>query len=267
MLKVFMVGLIYFDGCDEEVMHAYAPDGRVAKFGVVPHFASLWIQADQVNTDATVWPERETHSIDGVPVIEFRIPDPTEIVFPVGDDQLSCAALDAVMPKLTAEKKNAKDEYFEIDPDNALTIATVTIPGGELVPYDLKNKWSGVVEWRIANPSGLEITAEITVESTTEEWTIVLKADVDAEVVLSNIHNIPLNASHDSLRSKNHVQLFKQLNLGLGDDVTLVSHRPGPPLSQLVTNNKYLGFLRLVDFTCGDTPPCCSMLVREAKGS
>src|SRR5690349_9599686 len=233
MLKIYMFGLIYFDGCDAEEMHAYAPDGTEgdADEDIPPHFASLWIRADLVDTSATVWAEKETHSIDGVVMNQFRIPDPAVMMFPDLGNPLSCVALDAVMPKL---KKKKDEEYFEIDPVNARTIAKATIRGGELVPYDLKNKWNGVVEWTIAHPSGIEITAGAR--------KIVLVADVDAEVVLSNIHDIPLNASHDSLRSKNHVQLFKQLNPALGDDVTLVSQRPGPPRPRLVTDNKYLVF-------------------------
>lgn len=260
MLKVYMVGLIYFNGCDEEEKRAFAPDGRVAAFGVRPHFASLWVKANQVNlgAGATQWPERQLRSIDGVDVIEFRILEPVEIVFPDQNNPLSCADLDAVMPKLKKDKKKDEDEeYFAIDPVNARTIATVTIGGGRIVPFEMKkNKKFGLVEWTIDNPSGLQITAG--------ERSITLMPGVATEVVFSNIHAIDLNANLDTLADDDHIQLFKQLNPALGEGVTLVAHKPGN-LPRAQTNNALLKRLEDAHFTCGETPPCCARIVMEGN--
>ena len=263
MLKVYMVGLIYFNGCDELEKRMFAPDGRVGAFGVGPHRASLWINTDLVNIGATAWPERVAHVIDGVDVIEFQIPNPADIVFPVQNGPVSCDALVAIMPKLKKDKKDKKkddeDEYFEIDPNHAETIARVTISGGELVPYDIKHgagNFFGLVEWRIVNQSGLAITAG--------GRTITLVSGAAVEVVFSNIHPVDPNAKKDDLRG-DHIQLFRKLNTTLPNNVTLVAHKPAN-LPDPDTDNVVIQGLRGAQFTCGVTPPCCARVVHGGTG-
>ena len=260
MLKVYMVGLIYFNGCDEPVKRMFAPDGRVGAFGIIPHFASLWIRADQVQ-DGTQWPEQVTRFIGGVSMTEFRIPEPSEIVFPVQSGTVACDALDALMPKLKKDKKKDEDEeYFEIDPDHANTIATVPIRGGALVPYDIKHgtgNFFGLVEWTIVNESGREIRAGVR--------RIALVPEVETEVVFSNIHNVDPNAKKDNLADRNHIQLFKQLNTTLPPNVTLVSHKP-VNLPDPDTDNVVVKGLQGAQYTCGVTPPCCARIVRGGTG-
>jgi len=261
MLKVYVVGLIYFSGCDEEVKRAFAPDGTVAKFGLPQHFASLWIKDTQVDLSAgaTQWAERQVHSISGANVIEFRIPASVELVFPDQGNTLSCDALDAVMPKLKKKKRKDEDpEYFEIDEGGASTIARVTIRGGRLEPFEMKkNKKFGLVEWTIDNSSGPEITAGAR--------KIRFAPGVDAEVVFSNIHTVNLNGI-DHLADDDHIQLFRQLlNSEQREAVTLAAAKVGK-LNRSPTNNEFLKALEGSHFTCGETPPCCARIVIEGNG-
>jgi hypothetical protein len=260
MLKVYVVGLIYFDGCDQPQMRAYAPDGRDGEFTGIAHNASLWIRASQVVAETTNWGDRAIHVLDGVPFVEFRITTPSELLFPDENDLLSCTALDAAMPKLKKEKKkDDEEEDFEIDPANALTIARLTIRGGTVVPYEITNKnRSGLVEWRIENPSGSQITAG--------DRVITLAAG-DAEVVFANMHDIPLDAKHDKNADDDHIQLFRQLMApGLRNVVTL---RPAKPskLAEVSTENQYVSFLRMVKYSDGETPPCCARFVHVTPDS
>lgn len=259
-LTVYVVGLIYFDGCDQPQMRAYAPDGRNGQFTDVPHNASLWIQADQVQ-DATQWgpvADRPTRSVGGVPFIEFKIKTPVDLEFPDQADPLSCTALDAAMPKLKKEKKKDDDmEPFEIDPDSAETIAKVTIHGGTLEPYEITNKnRSGLVQWTIDPPSGRVITAgdrRITLE------------EIDAEVVFTNMHEIPLTGENDHLADDEHIQLFKQLmDPAVRENVTLIPAKP-IRLPEVVTENKFVGLLRAAKYSDGETPPCCAQFVRHSS--
>lgn len=251
-LTVYMIGLMYFSGCDEPEMVVYVPDGtsaeRAAELGIPQHFASLWIKADHVNAGATNWAETLPRQIPGVS--EFRIGQDCEVAFPDGNESLNCKPLDAVMPKL---KKDDDAEPFEVDPENAETIATVTIHGGTLDPFDVKknpNKYFGVVRWTIANPSGLQITDG--------EQTVTLRGDVAAEVVFSNIHQPVLGPNGKDSVAGDHIALFKQLNPEY-ENATLISHKPGNP-PNLKTNNQVINSLEGIAHTCGVTPPCCALV-------
>lgn len=256
MLRVYMIGLIYFNGCDEDQKFAFVPDGRLGAHGVCPHFASLWIRPEHIDLEGTLWPERDLKLVGEEPMYEFKMVEPAQIFFPDLANPLSCADLDAAMPKLKKEKKKDKDEvieYFEIDAANARTIAKVEIRGGTIVPYDMKrNEQFGLVEWTIGAPSGVEITAG--------PRRIRLVPEASAEVILSNIHSIDLNANKDQLADHDHIQMFKQLNPALREDVVLVASKPAK-LPEPSTNNPLLRRLEGLHFTCGETPPCCASIV------
>ena len=105
MLTVYVAGLIYFNGCEQPVKRMFAPDGTD---GEPAHFASLWIDPGMVDESATQWWEgfRNTRTIGGVPMVEFRIPEPAEIVFPDLGSAGSCNDLDNKLSKL---KKKEED--------------------------------------------------------------------------------------------------------------------------------------------------------------
>lgn len=252
-MKVFITGLIYFNGCRETVKRAYAPDGRAEG-----HFASLWIEANQVKESATEWWSdfRETRRVEGVDVIEFRIPDDAAITFPDEGSSVSCVELDKKLPKLKKKKHDEPEEDFDVDPATAETIAEVTIRGGEIRPRRFKDM--GLVQWTIANPSAAQITVALK-DVPGQSGIITLETPAQTEIVFSNTHNLfLLNANGHEAFAGNHVALFIKLNPG--SDGIVVSNKPSGNAGQLKTTNAILNHMRKTAHTEGETPPCCKTL-------
>lgn len=253
-MRVFITGLIFLNGCQEAEKRAYAPDGRDEG-----HFASLWIEASQVEESATNWwpLSRETRTVEGVDVIEFRIPEPVNIEFPDDGNAVTCFDLDELLPKLKKKKPDESEEDFEVDPATAETIAEVTIGGGEIRPWRFKNM--GLVEWTIEHPSGPQIIAVLKGDAS-ESRTITLNAPAEAEIVFSNTHNlfeIDKKTKKDALAGS-HVALFIKLNPE--PNVTVVSKKLPGSVGQLKSDNPILNVMRKSAHTEGETPPCCKTL-------
>src|SRR5688572_3755374 len=127
-----MTGLIYLNGCNQDVMLAYAPTAP-------GHHASLWVEAPQLNEGATQWWSDFRHPariVDGVGVIEFKIPNAAVIQFP-GEGAVDCSGLEDGLPKLKKKKKKKKDgdpddpvQEFDVDPQTPEASTDVTMLGG-----------------------------------------------------------------------------------------------------------------------------------------
>jgi hypothetical protein len=248
-MLVFMTGLIYFNGCNEAVKRAYATDATESG-----HFASLWIDADLVEESGTDWwdDSRETHDVDGVDVVEFRIPDPAEIWFPDEGDAMSCIDLDGKLAKLKKKKQDGTEEEFDVSPA-AQAIAEVTLRGGEIRPLRYKNM--GLAQWTLAHPPSLAITAVLK-DDASESGTITLKT-ADAEIVFSNTHNLfdVDKKTKEDAHAGDHVALF--IALSPEPNVTVVSKKPTGSVGQLKTDNAILNKMRKNAHTEGETPGCC----------
>lgn len=265
MLKVYMTGLIYFNGCEEAVKRAYAPDGRNYP-PLPPHQASLFIAASQIEESATQWwpaPDfRKTHTVEGAPgdtVIELRLPDPANIWFPdTGNVPATCMDLETKLAKLKKKKHDESEEDFDVDPATAQAIAEVTLRGGSIQPFRVDK--NGVVEWTITNHGTLAITAVL--KNGSGERTITLKPPAPgaaAEVVFANVHDLFLNDRKDDLAGS-HVGLFLQLNPTLAG-VTVISKEPTGRVDRLTTGNAMINYMDRIKWTCGVTPGCCRTII------
>lgn len=247
MLKVYMLGLLYFDGCDADERHVYAPNGETWD---PPHYAGLWIEESLVGSVSSWWIE-ESHPIERggetVVVRGFRVRDPARIVFPDIGTTITCDNLDTKLPKL----RKQPDDDFEYDPLTADTIAEVTMHSGTIHPGKFEGRL-GLVEWTISNHSALRIKAET--KEGAELGTIDLVGS-DAEVVFCNIHDAFEDVDKDP-HAGNHISLFRKLNSTIGG-AGLISRPPTGPVDPIHTDNAFIEFLRHVAHTEGETPPCC----------
>ena len=258
MLKVYVVGLVYFDGCNGPERRAYAPDGRTWD---PPHFASLWIRESAVNWNATTW-ESTLHHYDvqggGPPVSgnvrEFRVPDRSTISFPDTIDPVGACNLDAGLPKLKKKQNPGAPEVdFDVDPANAEILAQFRLRGGNIAARRFGPM--GLVEWTITNHAALQISVVVNGSSDVQTITISPSAAGDAEVVFANMHVIPDDANKDDRASDHHIELLKRLNLA-NAGVILLTKPPGS-VGQLDTDNLFVRFLRSVGYSDGSTPNCC----------
>lgn len=51
MLTIHMVGLMYFNACNDGDKRVYVPNGTQGMDKIRPHYASLWIEEDKVVND------------------------------------------------------------------------------------------------------------------------------------------------------------------------------------------------------------------------
>lgn len=254
MLTVYVAGLVYFNGCKQPVKRMFAPDGTE---GEPPHYAFLWIAADLLEESATQWWDGFSvpRDVDGVAMVEFRIPEPAEISFPDGDPG-TCKDLDNKLPKLKKKQQDGTEENYEVDPATAETIAEATISSGTLTPRRFKNM--GLVEWTIANPSTLQITTTLK-DNPSDSRTITLKPAAEGgpmEVVFANTHDLFGSDTTEVLDDDHDLALFTKLNSALAN-VTLVSKKAPGSVGQLKTGNPVMNRLRFIKYSGGDPPNCC----------
>lgn len=121
--KVQFLGLVCFyrDGNDRQ---ALLPDGRDPGPGIDPHYASILVEPDAVDSGGTSgWPVN-ADTERGI----YELP-PCSISIETADvpGTLDTSAHDGVLPQL-----RQIDPNFEIDPDRAQTIARLSIRQGAL---------------------------------------------------------------------------------------------------------------------------------------
>src|SRR5215203_3140224 len=246
-MKIYVTGLIFFNGCNEPVKGMFAPDGtQDLPDGIPEHQASLWIAPEYVveGSEAAWWPGRagavRSHDIDSDTVLEFRIMDPAKIEFPdLTGEEPNCDHLDEKLPKLKKKKKTTTTD-FAIDLDAAETIAEVILRGGDVTPR-LLNKKVRFVEWTITAPSGLQIIAKLQDDDSVAG--IITLNDPAAEIVFSNTHDVFADDEEekkDILRG-NHVALFQKLNPEA--DISVFSQKAKKTAAPLTTENKFANYL------------------------
>ena len=259
-MKIYVTGLIFFNGCNEDVKGMFAPDGRQdLPEGIPVHQASLWIAPEHVvGSETAWWPGREgavrSHDIDGATVLEFRIMDPAKIEFPdLNNGDPNCDELDKKLPKLKKKKKNGATLDFEIDLDAAETIAEVMLRGGTVTPCLLEKKIH-FVEWTIDNPSSLQIIAKLQ-DGDSVAGTITLN-NLQAEIVFSNTHDVFVGGEEKKDRlAGDHTALFQKLNPEA--DISVFSEKAKKDAADLITVNRFANYLFEIKYGDGDTPPCC----------
>lgn len=210
MLTVHMAGLMYFHGCSIDDKKALLPDGRGGSGKIPPHYASIWVEHDQLDDDDW-WPgEKYTHDVivedeQGneieVQIHEFRIAEPAVVRFPdEGKDPARFVNLESTLPKL-----QEIDKSFEIDLDTPATIATIPIRGGSLTTYLFGEV--GIVQWTIPDSRAMVIEAE----AGKNTWTISLKRDsgrFGTEIVVANTSDLLGKPEKDE---DNHFALYGRL--------------------------------------------------------
>ena len=256
MYKVHFAGLIYFHVCTTESRQALVPDGTEAVGHIPSHYASIFIELAQHDSD-NWWPtskiarqvslRRGPVSFQAVDVLEFRIPERAEISFACGDTALDTSNLDVVLPQL---KKI--DDQFVIDLDDIDVIATLPLPGGKLEALGFGS--TAMVTWTITQHSDpITITARVGDVARR----ITLKGSEDtSEIVFSNTQDFFINnGSHEVGRpdpgagshakdGQHHFTLYAKINKKRDssklENFEFVKPKTLPTLS---FRQAYLGFL------------------------
>lgn len=185
MYTVHFVGLNYFNACTPGGKEVLIPNGTSPSDDVPQHFASLFIEAEQLASDDW-WPdyrlprkislEVKLGEIRTVDVIEFRIPKKAEVTFQCNEKTLTNRNLDLGLPNL-----QGLGFVLDAEPD---TIANVPLPGGVLEVFRFGA--SALVRWLITDHDDpITVTARAGKEARS---VTLLKSDeqLPAEVVFSN---------------------------------------------------------------------------------
>jgi hypothetical protein len=259
MLTVHLAGIMYFHGCDAREKNVFVPDGTKGMGEIPAHYASIWVEPTQRETDD--WFEGEKHSRqvkvptdDGrivVTVLEYRIPYSATLTFPDGSG--GPATFVNLVDTLQKLEDLAPD--FEVDHSAPETIVKIPIRSGDLEAFEFKDV--AVVRWTIANPSSFTIIAT----SGSETKSITLKEPTEGagvEIVFGNTSDLlnPSDGSKDE--DHDHFKLFAKLRVGRKpDDIIWVTKKRR--LGQLDFDHDYLSGLRsgpqIPDPGCEGT--CC----------
>ena len=257
MYTVHFAGLVYFKVCSFKDKRALLPDGTESDGTIAPHYASLWVEPGQYESDDW-WPterfERTVKVVDdlgdeqAVKVLEFRIPSHAEIRFSEdGEDSLDLTNVEQALPKL-----HEIDPSFEVDPTFVETIAEVPIHGGQIEVFGFCS--SAIVRWTIARHSG---PIKITAGAGDQQKSLTLKTieeGLGTEIVFSNTADL----ISSECCGKGDFRLYGKLNKSRKADNLVF---PGLPkgLVPLPTDHDYLRslatVLELADPEC--TPTCC----------
>lgn len=267
MYDVDFVGIIYFNLC-EATACALAPDGTAGDHGMESHLPSIFVAAENVDSDDW-WSDHRKEHIEGVPgnsieegpiflrFFEFRMPRRLDLKF-------DCAGgnVDTTNVQQSLGHLGILDDQFVLDASGA--IAKIPIPGGKLRAYAFGK--ARVVRWTIEKHSD-PITITATDGSDTRR--ITLKG-TGIQVVFSNTPDLlkktPANPrDHGSGHSHGshdcgHFELFGKINKGPNGaakfkcpDLKL------PSLQRLPISNPYLRVLsatqQIPNGNC--SPTCC----------
>lgn len=280
-MSVHMMGLMYFNACGMGASgkKVLVPNGRREEDGMPLHYASIFVEKARCEADDW-WPEeRKTRDVSilnlrgepvTVPVIEFRIPERTELTFPDGQrDDLTLKNLEQGLPHLKSVDRN-----FVPDFNGGDWIAQVALRGGSLQAFTL-NGGIPVVQWATQNDGPLKIVAR----RGDEEKSITVRPQpesaIGAEVVFSNTPDLleaiegergPLHVrvkqpahgqpghSHELVRDEpHHFALYGKIRKPrLANGPALPDHRRSLPFGHALM--KAVGDARIQN-SC--TPTCC----------
>jgi hypothetical protein len=256
-----MSGLMYFNGCHSTEKEALLPNGtkRLRKYDIPPHYASIWVDSQDLDESQTHWwpGERKDRTlvfdiVAGITgtayVSEFRIPEQANVTFP---DKLDPPAqfdrFESALPML-----QKIDDVFEVDLDTPDVIARVSIRGGKLRAYKFKRVAS--VKWTIDHPDD-----PMTVRA--NQYFITLKPQT-SEIVFSNNSDLLAHGDqtphHVDTYEDNHFYLYSRIEKDR-DGTGLVIPGYSDNLEQLAYQHPYLiklaSILHLSDSGCTGT--CC----------
>ncbi len=195
MYTVSFIGLNYFNACNvDKHCDALIPNGTPGSGkdeGLPPHYASLFIEEDQYDSDDW-WPDQKhvrpiqleikLGEFRTVNVIEFRIPPklrpetpPVELRFPCREGTLKNVNLDDGLPKL-----QPLGFVLAKEPD---AIAKLPLPAGDLEVFRFGG--STLVRWQIKD---YDDPITITAADDRPRWVRLKKSDGSppAEIVFSN---------------------------------------------------------------------------------
>ena len=189
MLRVHFVGIVYFNVCMREGQLALLPNGTKPAPHMPAHYASLFVETDRHDSD-NWWPDHKfdrTRELEDQPgvfrtakMLEFRLAEPAEITFDCGDKKFENVNLETALPKVSELAPG-----FELDLENADTIATVPIPGGKLEALSF-DPAEAVVTWSISDHAD---PVTITARAARVTKRVTLKPignTIETEIVLAN---------------------------------------------------------------------------------
>lgn len=254
MITVYIAGLIYHYGCTTDTKRALVPDGTAF---YQQHYASLFVEPYRV--ESSDWWDGQKIDRPEAKVVEFRIPNRSEITFPDdANDRVDCTNLDQGLTKIIAKKR------FQIDLTHPETIAEVPIRSGTLKAFAFtpasEGKEVAIVKWTIQNDSRLVTISASSLRENTK--TLILKnpnSNPGLEIVFSNTADLihKNDCSQRDPSKPSHFMLFDKLNKNRPD--VLTPDHSKLHLDDLEFNHPYLKYLqergRLGDPEC--VPTCC----------
>jgi hypothetical protein len=271
-MTVHMLGIMYFDLPKAGPATVLMPDGTTGtEPHIPPHYTSLFVETARCQSYANWVPiEREVPVLTireqtvMVPVLEFRVPSFSDIVFP---PDKTVPNVDVKTLRQGLVHMSDVDPSFTPDLLNAQkgAIARVTISSGTLEAFTF-NRNVNTVRWTIRTDNApLTITAG--------QGTVVLKPQPDsefgAEVVLTNSHDVlkdlvpganltrmngGAHGSNGNAATSTHIHhfnLFGKIDLNHGTPrfpAYRSNARYGSSLMACLEDAAY-------DSSC--TPPCC----------
>jgi hypothetical protein len=175
---------MYFNGCHSDKKEALLPNGTkpLKKYDIPPHYASVWVESQDLDEDKISWwpGERKDRKLVYVSagiaktayVTEFRIPESADVTFPdESDAPAHFHRFESDLPRL-----QEIDDVFDVDLDTPDAIARVSIRGGKLRVYKFKRVAS--VKWTIDHPDDpMQVRAN--------QYFVTLKPQT-SEIVFSN---------------------------------------------------------------------------------
>lgn len=224
MYTVDFLGIVYFKFGRDAV--ALAPDGTAGVNGMPPHYASLFINAENV-AEADWWrgsefehkrslPGDHPKSPDTVVFKEFRIPQATEVTFACDPGAVDAASAMNDLAHLTS-----LDPQFDVEPQGA--IARIAIPGGRLDAYAFDS--ATAVRWTISeHPDRVVISAgngrgakRIVLAGNAVEVVFANTPDLLTERAAGGVgghtHDGPVDESPNGQHHR-HLELYGRINKG-----------------------------------------------------
>lgn len=262
MYNVNVIGLVYFNVCSVGSKIGLAPNGMNPSGDIAPHHASFFVEPEHY-AGASWWDSQmfahvvkviDNHGVRvDKPLLEFRIPEPAEIHFPVQPTDVPVVGnLNDGLPQL--EKI---DPTFQLDQDHADAIARLPVEGGNLKAFSFLD--FPVVQWTFANADPT-FTIEA-VDAKGGKHTITLRdgdGQSTAEVVFSNTEEViapPADKPDGS-----HFALYAKLSTTRDPSHLTPPEDLKEGLQGLPSNHTYLEFLaakapQVPGTECG--PTCC----------
>jgi hypothetical protein len=263
MYTIDFLGLIYFYNLGDEGRLVMLPDGRVPPPNVQPHSASFFIEESNIVAEPNWWQANPNQKLKSIHVVEFPIPEPSQITISGMEPAAGNAGCWPFKPKFDGtgltklNNLNKIDPELDITPEYARTIAQMPIRRGKLESFlfgggdeEDSPDAAAVARLTVNGHSGpVTITARTTKGM---EKTFTVKNGT--EIILSNTSD--LFAPHEG---KSHFRLYGRLDKNGKDDK--LDPPPDAPsgLRELDSTHPYLlaldGVANLGEPGCSVT--CC----------